>query len=89
MPSNEKYLNYLFAKHVVNNIQIKNNYQFGSKYINFKSEARKTESGSMENVKEEFLQSVFLLSNHKGFLKNVEVRMIDKTKDSDPTKQEF
>ena len=43
----------------------------------------------MENVKQQFLQSHFLQQNHKVFLKYVEVRLIDKTKGSDPAKREF
>ena len=43
----------------------------------------------MENVKQKFLQSHFLQPDHKGFLKDVEVKLIDKIQDSDPTKREF
>ena len=43
----------------------------------------------MENVKQKFLQSYFLQRDHQGFLKDVEVRLIDKTQASDPTKIEF
>ena len=43
----------------------------------------------MENVKQKFLQSYFLQRDHQGFLKDVEVRLIDKTQASDPTKREF
>ena len=43
----------------------------------------------MENVKQTFLQSHFLQRDHQGFLKDVEVRLIDKTQVSDPTKREF
>ena len=43
----------------------------------------------MENVKQKFLQSYFLQRDHQGFLKDVEVRLIDKTQVSDPTKREF
>ena len=38
----------------------------------------------MENVKQKFLQSHFLQRDHQGFLKDVEVRSIDKTQASDP-----
>ena len=81
--SNEKCLNYLFAKHVVNNIQVKLTtiYEVGETV--FKSEARKAESGGMENVTQQFLQS------HEGLLKDMGVRLTDKTKASEPTKQEF
>ena len=43
----------------------------------------------MENVKQTFLQSHLLQRDHQGFLKDVEVRLIDKTQASDPTKREF
>ena len=43
----------------------------------------------MENVKQKFLQSQFLQRDHQGFLKDAEVRLIDKTQASDPTKREF
>ena len=52
-------------------------------------EARKAENGDIENVKQKFLQSHFLQDDHKGFLENLEVRLIDKTEGSDPTKREF
>ena len=39
-------------------------------------EARKAENGDMENVKQKFLQSHFLKDDHKGFLEDVEVRLI-------------
>ena len=39
----------------------------------------------MENVKQKFLQNHFLQPDHKGLLKEVEVRLIDKTQGSDPT----
>ena len=42
---------------------------------------------NMKNVKQKFLQSHFLLRDHQGFLKDVEVRLIDKTQSSDPTKR--
>ena len=38
----------------------------------------------MESVTKSFLQR-----DHQGFLKDVEVRLIDKTQASDPTKREF
>ena len=62
---------------------------FRSRSNNYKSDVRKAESGDMENVKQKFLQSHFLQRDHQGFLKDVEVRLIDKTQASDPTKREF
>ena len=41
----------------------------------------------MKNVKQKFLQNHFLLRDHQGFLKDVEVQLIDKTQSSDPTKR--
>ena len=52
-------------------------------------EARKVENGDMENVKQKLLQSHFWQDDHKGFLEDVEVRLIDKTQGSDPTKREY
>ena len=43
----------------------------------------------MENVKQMFLQSHFQQDDHKGFLEDVEVKLIDKTQGSDPTKPEY
>ena len=52
-------------------------------------EARKAENGDMENVKQKFLQRHFLQDDHKGFLEDNKVRVIDKTQISDPTKGEY
>ena len=60
---------------------------FRSRWANWKSDTRKAECGNMKNVKQKFLQSHFLLRDHQGFLKDVEVRLIDKTQSSDPTKR--
>ena len=62
---------------------------FRYKWNSYKMEARKAENGDMENVKQKFLQSHFLQDDHKGFLEDVEVRLIDKTQGSDPTKREY
>ena len=43
----------------------------------------------MENFKQKFLQCQFLQPDRKGFLKDVEIRLIDKTQGSDPTKREL
>ena len=43
----------------------------------------------MENVKQKFLESYFLQSDHQGFLKDVAVQLNDKTQASDSTKMEF
>ena len=52
-------------------------------------EARKADNGNMENVKQTFLQSHFLQGDEKGFLEDVEVRLIDKAQGSDPAKREY
>ena len=62
---------------------------FRSRWNNYKSDVRKAESGDMKNVKQKFLQSHFLQRDQQGFLKDVEVRLFDKTQASDPTKREF
>ena len=43
----------------------------------------------MENVKQRFLQSHYLQPDYKVFLKNKEVRLIDKAQGPDPTKREL
>ena len=40
-------------------------------------EAKKAENGDMENVKQKFLKSLFLQDDRKGFLEDVDVRLID------------
>ena len=62
---------------------------FRIRWNNYKSDIRKAEGGNMENVKQKFLQSHFSQRDHQGFLKDVEVRLIDKTEASDPTKRVF
>ena len=62
---------------------------FRSRWNKYKRDVRKAESGDMENVKQKFLQNHFLQRDHQGFIKDVEVRLIDKTQASDPTKREF
>ena len=61
---------------------------FRSRWNIYKSDVKKAESGNMENVKQKFLQSHFLQRDHQGFLKDLEVRLIDKSQASDPTKRE-
>ena len=43
----------------------------------------------MENVQQKYLQCHFLQRDHQCFLKDVEIRLIDKAQASDPTKREF
>ena len=50
-----------------------------SKWNNYESDVRKAESDDIENVKQRFLQSHLKQSDHQGFLKEVEVRLFDKT----------
>ena len=61
---------------------------FGSRWDNYKSDVRKAESGNME-MTQKFLSSYFLQRDHQSFLKDVEVRLIDKAQASDPTKRSF
>ena len=41
------------------------------------------------NVKQKFLQIYFLQSDHQGFFKDADIRLIDKTQASDTTRREF
>ena len=59
------------------------------RWSNYEIQARKAENGDMENAKQKLLQSHILQDDHKCFLENVEVRLIDKTQGSDPTKREY
>ena len=51
-------------------------------------EARKAANGDIENFKQKFLPSHFLLGNHNGFLEDVEFRLIGMTQGSDHIKRE-
>lgn len=62
---------------------------FGNRCKNCKSDAGIAETGNMENVKQNFLQNHFLQIDNQGFLKNIEVRLIDKEQVSDPIKRWF
>ena len=62
---------------------------FRSRWNNYKSDVREAKSGNMGNVKQKFLKSHFLQSDHQGFLKYVEVWLTFKTQASDSTKREF
>ena len=59
--------------------------RFRSRMNKYDSDVRKAESDNMENVKLKYLQSYFLQKDDQGFLKDVDVRLIDKTQASDPT----
>ena len=76
---------------MVSNIQVKlpTILEVGGTITNLKLEKLKAESGNMENVKQKFLQSHYLQPDRKRFLKDVEVRLTDKTQGSGPTKREF
>ena len=87
---NDKCLIYLLSCNSSGKQYVDNNTDhFRSRWDNYKSDARKAESGDMENVKQKFLESHFLLRDHQGFLKDVKFRLIDKTQASDPFKSEF
>ena len=86
---NDKCLIYLFScKTFGKQYTGKTTDHFRSRWNNYKSEARKAESGNMENVKQKFLQSHFLQSDQKGFLKDVEVRLIEKAQGFNQNKRE-
>ena len=51
---------------------------FRSRWTNCKSDARKADCDNMKKVKQKFLQSHFLQRDYPGFLKDLEVRLIDK-----------
>ena len=78
---------YIYCKTCGKQYTGKTKNHFRSRWNKYKFEARKTESGNMENVKQELLQSHFLQPDHKGFLKDVQVSLIDKTQASYPTKR--
>ena len=87
---NDKCLIYLFSCRTCGKQCMgKTTDRFRCRWNNYKMEARKTENGDMENVKQKFLQSHFLQDDHKGFLEDAEVRLINKTQDSHPTKREY
>ena len=87
---NDKCLIYLFSCRTCRTQYAGNTTdRFRYSWDNYKMEARKAENGDMENIKQKSLQSHFLQDDHKGFLEDVEVRLIDKTQGSDPTKQEY
>ena len=57
---------------------------FRSRWNSHKSDVRKVESGNMENVKQNFLQSY-----NQGFLDDVELRLTNKMQNSDPPKWKY
>ena len=63
--------------------------RFRYRWDNYNGEIRKAENNDMENVKQKFLRSHFLQDDHKGFLVDVEVRLIEKTQGSDTTRREY
>ena len=52
---------------------------FRSSWNNYKSDVRKAKSGDMENVKQKSLQSHSFQRDRQGFLKDVDVRLIERT----------
>ena len=66
---------------------VKANDRLRYSWNNFKMEAGNAESGDMENCKQKFSRSHFLQDNHKGFLEEANLRLIDKTLGSDPTER--
>ena len=52
-------------------------------------DARKVASGNIVSCKQQFLQNHFLQDDHRGFLEDADVILIDKTQAYDPTKREY
>ena len=65
------------------------NHHFRGRWNNHKSNVRKVESGTIENVKQTFLQSLLLQNDDQGFLEDEEVMLTRKTQASHPTKREY
>ena len=63
--------------------------RFRSRWNNHKKDVRNVKGGNMENVKPIFFQRLLLQNDQQGFLENVEVRLTDKTQDSDTTQRGF
>ena len=63
--------------------------KFRSRWNNYKTDARKAASGSIESCKQQFLQNHSLQDDHHGSLKDVEVTSFDKTQASDSTTREY
>ena len=61
----------------------------GLKWNNYKADARKSANGNTKSCKQEFLQSYIFQNGHTGFLVDVEVALIDKNQDPEPTKREY
>ena len=63
--------------------------RFKSKWNNYKTDARESANGNTKSCKEQFLQNHILQKGHTGFLVDVEVALIDKNQDPEPTKREY
>ena len=86
----DKYLIYIFnCKTCSKQYTGKTIEHFRRRWNNYKSTTRNAESGNIKNVTQKFLQNHLLQPDHKDFLKDVEVRLIDKTQGFDLTKREF
>ena len=70
-------------------MQVTPTHKLRNRWTDCKSDTRKGESSSMKNVKQNFLQSLFLQLYHQGFLKDKDSRLIDETQASDTTKREL
>ena len=57
--------------------------------MKWKQERRRVVIGKTLNFKQKVLQIYFLHDDCKGFLDDVELRVIDKTQSSDSTKREY
>ena len=63
--------------------------RFKSKWNNYRTDARKSTNGNTKSCKQQFLQNYILQNSHTGFLVDVEVALIDKNQDPEPTKREY
>ena len=77
------------VEHAVSNIlvRLRTVSDIGGTIIKWKQE--KLREVMWKVLNKNFLRSHFLQDDHKGFLENVEVRLIDKTQGTDSTKREY
>ena len=63
--------------------------RFKSKWNNYKMDGRKSANGNIKSCKQQFIQNYIFQNGHTGFLVHVEVALIDKNQDPEPTKREY
>ena len=52
-------------------------------------DGRKSANGNIKSCKQQFIQNYIFQNGHTGFLVHVEVALIDKNQDPEPTKREY